>query len=80
MSTLSSRFCPPDIFRGNLPPKADGSQREVWDYSIPLPQQTKSMLIAEIDLISADIVAGLLMLSYKDFGDDDKAGSNRDAF
>lgn len=63
MSTLSSRFCPPEMFQGYLPPKADGSPRESWEYSIPILQQTKSMLIAAINLPSTDVVAGLLMLS-----------------
>ena len=80
MSTLSSRFCPPEIFNGFLPPKADGSSRESWEYSIPFLQQTKSMLVAAIDLPSADIVAGLLMLSYGDFGDNNEAGRNINAF
>ena len=74
MSTLSSRFCPPEIFRGYLPPKADESPRESWEYSIPFLQQTKSMLVAAIDLPSTDVVAGLLMLSYGDFGDNNEAG------
>lgn len=78
MSTLSSRFCPPEIFRGYLPPKADGSPRESWEYSIPFLQQTKSMLIAAIDLPSVDVVAGLLMLSYGDFGDNNEAGRRRE--
>lgn len=79
MSTLSSRFCPPEIFEGYLPPKADGSPRESWEYSIPFLQQTKSMLVAEIDLPSMDVVAALLMLSYGDFGNNNEAGRNRDA-
>ena len=79
MSTLSSRFCPPEIFRGYLPPKADGSPRESWEYSIPFLQQTKSMLVAAIDFPSTEVVAGLLMLSYGDFGDNNEAGRNRDA-
>ena len=74
MSTLSSRFCPPEIFRDYLSPKADGSPRESWEYSIPFLQQTKSMLVAAIDLPSVDVVAGLLMLSYGDFGDNNEAG------
>ena len=74
MSTLSSRFCPPEIFTDYLPPKADGSPKESWEYSIPFLQQTKSMLVAAIDLPSVDVVAGLLMLSYGDFGDNNEAG------
>ena len=74
MSTLSSRFCPPETFIGYLTPKADGSSRESWEYSIPFLQQTKSMLVAAIDLPSTDVVAGLLMLSYGDFGDNNEAG------
>ena len=74
MATLSSRFCPPEIFRDYLSPKADGSPRESWEYSIPFLQQTKSMLVAAIDLPSVDVVAGLLMLSYGDFGDNNEAG------
>ena len=74
MSTLSSRFCPPEIFTDYLSPKADGSPRESWEYSIPFLQQTKSMLVAAIDLPSVDVVAGLLMLSYGDFGDNNEAG------
>ena len=79
MSTLSSRFCPPELFSGYLPPKADGSARESWEYSVPFLQQTKSMLVAAIDLPSTDVVAGLLMLSYGDFGDNNEAGRNRNA-
>ena len=77
MSTLSSRFCPPEIFTDYLSPKADGSPRESWEYSIPFLQQTKSMLVAAIDLPSVDVVAGLLMLSYGDFGDNNEAGKKR---
>ena len=77
MSTLSSRFCPPELFKGYLPPKADGSSRESWEYSIPFLQQTKSMLVAAIDLPSTDVVAGLLMLSYGDFGVNNEAGKNK---
>ena len=80
MSTLSSRFCPPEIFRDYLPPKSDGSPRESWEYSIPFLQQTKSMLVAAIDLPSVDVVAGLLMLSYGDFGDNNEAGRKRHTF
>ena len=74
MSTLSSRFCPPEMFGSYLPPKADGSPMESWEYSVPFLQQTKSMLVAAIDLPSTDVVAGLLMLSYGDFGDNNEAG------
>ena len=79
VSTLSSRFCPPELFRGYLPPRVDGSPRESWEYSIPFLQQTKSMLVAAIDLPSTDVVAGLLMLSYGDFGDNNEAGRSRGA-
>ena len=79
MSTLSSRFCPPEIFTGYLPPTADGSPRESWEFSIPFLQQTKSMLVAAIDLPSTDVVAGLLMLSYGDFGDNNEAGRSSHA-
>ena len=74
MSTLSSRFCSPELFRGYLPQKVDGSPKEAWEYSIPFLQQTKSMLVAAIDLPSTDVVAGLLMLSYGDFGVNNEAG------
>ena len=74
MSTLASRFCPPEIFTDYLSPKADGSPRESWEYSIPFLRQTKSMLVAAIDLPSVDVVAGVLMLSYGDFGDNNEAG------
>lgn len=79
MSTLSSRFCPPEIFRGYLAPKGDGSPRESWEYSILFLQQMKSMLVAAIHLPSTDVVARLLMLSYGDFGDNNEAGTDKGA-
>ena len=79
MSTLSSRFCPPEVFKDYIPPKVDGSRRAPWEYSIPFLQQTKSMLITAIDLPSTDVVAALLMLSYGDFGANNEAGRSRNA-
>ena len=78
MSTLSSRFGP-ETFRGYLAPKGDGSPRESWEYSILFLQQMKLMLVAAIHLPSTDVVAGLLMLSYGDFGDNNEARTDKGA-
>lgn len=76
MSALSSRFCPPELFAGFLPPKEDGSQRKSWEFSKPFLDQAKALTMSAVDLPSADVVGGLIILAFVDFGDNNEAGTS----
>jgi len=75
MAALSSRFCPPELFVGFLPPKEDGSQRESWEFSKPFLDQAKALTMSAVDLPSPAVVSGLIMLAFVDFGDNNEAGT-----
>ncbi|KAK3174825.1 hypothetical protein OEA41_002071 [Lepraria neglecta] len=63
MSAFASRFCTPDVFADFLPPIADGSKREAWELSVPFLERAKALTMPALDLPSADVIAGLLMLA-----------------
>lgn len=75
MAALSSRFCPPELFVGFLPPKEDGSQRKSWEFSKPFLDQAKALTMSAVDLPSPSVVGGLIMLAFVDFGDNNEAGT-----
>ena len=74
MSALSSRFCSPDTFTSYLPPKPDGSERKVWELSTPFLERAKILMISALDLPSPEVVVGLLMMAFVDFGNKSEAG------
>ncbi len=74
MAALSSRFSPPTLFVGFLPPKEDGSERESWEFSKPFLDQAKALTMSAVDLPSPAVVGGLIMLAFVDFGDNNEAG------
>ena len=74
MSALSSRFCSADTFKNYLSPKADGSERKAWEFSAPFLERAKILMISALDLPSPDVVGGLLMLAFVDFGNNNEAG------
>lgn len=78
MAALSPRFCPLELFVGFLPPKEDGSQRESWEVSKPFLDQAKALTMSAVDLPSAEVVGGLIMLAFVDFGDNNEAGTRLD--
>jgi len=74
MSALSSRFCHPSLFAGTFPPVSGDARREAWEYSAPFLEKAKSMVMSALSLPSIDGVAGLLLLAFADFGDNNEAG------
>lgn len=80
MSALSSRFCSSEIFTDYLPPNVDGSARELWQLSVPFLERAKALTMPALNLPSAEVVGGLLMLAWADFGDNNEAGMNFHAF
>ena len=74
MSALCSRFCPPSIFLGFFPPLADNGDRKAWEYSYPFLERAKSMVMSAISLPTTEVVAGLILLAFADFGDNNEAG------
>ena len=75
MAALSSRFCSPDTFKNYLPPKADGSERKAWEFSTPFLERAKLLMITALDFPSPDVVGGLLMMAFVDFGNNNEAGT-----
>ena len=76
MSALSSRFCSPNTFARYIPlTKSNGTARKAWEFSTPFLEQAKFLMISALDLPSPDIVAGLLMLAFVDFGNNNEAGT-----
>ncbi|KAL6714757.1 hypothetical protein ACLMJK_008182 [Lecanora helva] len=75
IAALSSRFCSEDLFKDYLPPKADGSERKAWELSAPFLERAKLLMITALDLPSPDVVAGLLMMAFVDFGNNNEAGT-----
>lgn len=74
MAALSSRFCSPDTFNGYLPPKPHRSERKAWELSAPFLERAKILMISALDLPSPDVVGGLLMMAFVDFGNNNEAG------
>ena len=74
MSALSSRFCDPEVFRNYFPPITGDLKRELWEFSTPFLEKAKSMVIAAINLPTTEGIAGLLLLAFADFGDNNEAG------
>lgn len=74
ISALSSRFCSSEIFSYYLPPTADGSSRQPWELASPFLEKAKALTMSALNLPSTDVVAGLLMLAWADFGDNNEAG------
>lgn len=74
MSTLASRFCDREMFLPYFPPV--NRDRENWEYSIPFLSKSKSMVMSAMSLPTPDVVAGLLLLAFADFGDNNEAGED----
>ena len=72
MSALSSRFCDNDLFAPYFPPVE--KTREAWEYSAPFLERSKSMILSAMSLPTPDVAAGLLMMAFADFGDNNEAG------
>ena len=74
MSALASRFCPAELFADFFPSTTDGPKKEAWEHSVPFLERTKALTMLALDLPSADVIGGLLMLAWADFGDNNEAG------
>lgn len=72
MSALSSRFCGRDLFAPYFPPTE--RPRQEWEYSAPFLERSKQMIMSAISLPGPDVAAGLLMMAFADFGDNNEAG------
>ncbi|KAL8821163.1 MAG: hypothetical protein Q9223_000763 [Gallowayella weberi] len=74
MAALSSRFCSPKKFAKYFQPKDDGSLREGWELSSPFLERAKSLLIPLLGIPSCDVIAGMVLLSFAEFGNNSEAG------
>ncbi|KAL8687185.1 MAG: hypothetical protein Q9224_005225 [Gallowayella concinna] len=74
MAALSSRFCSPKRFAKYFQPKDDGSLREGWELSSPFLERAKSLLIPLLGIPSCDVIAGMVLLSLAEFGNNSEAG------
>jgi len=74
VSALSARFCPQEVFDKYLHPKANGGKRESWELCLPFLERAKELLMPLLNIPSCDVIAGLLLLSWADFGDNNEAG------
>ncbi|KAI9875398.1 MAG: hypothetical protein M1830_008526 [Pleopsidium flavum] len=74
MSALSSRFCQPEMFTKYFMTKANGQERERWEFSLPFLERAKKLLMPLLSIPSCDVVAGMLLLSWVEFGDNNEAG------
>lgn len=74
MSALSARFCQPEMFSQYFEPLASGEKRERWEFSLPFLERAKILLMPLLSIPSPDVVAGLLLLSWVEFGDNNEAG------
>ena len=72
MCGLASRFCDPELFENYFP--LQEGQREQWEYAIPFLERSKALLMPLLSLPSEDIVSGLIMMAWLDFGDNNEAG------
>lgn len=80
IATLSSRFCNPQIFSMFYPSKADGSRREAWEYSVPFLERAKALMMPLIGIPSCDVIAGMLLLSLAEFGNNSESGEFKIGF
>ncbi len=74
MSALSSRFCQPEMFTKYFMTKANGHERERWEFSLPFLERAKKLLMPLLSIPSCDVVAGMLLLAWVEFGDNNEAG------
>ena len=74
MSALSSRTCPPEIFAPYCSFNEKEEVRESWTYSLPFLERARTLLMPLLNIPSCDVVAGMLLLSWVDFGDNNEAG------
>ncbi|KAG8532544.1 uncharacterized protein KY384_002421 [Bacidia gigantensis] len=74
IAALSSRFCEPEIFVPYFSPIPEDTKREAWENASPFLEKAKSMVVSAINLPTIDGVAGLLLLAFADFGDNNEAG------
>ena len=74
ISALSSRVCPTETFTRYFSTKTNGKSRERWEYSLPFLEKAKKLLMPLLNIPSSDVVAGMLLLSWVDFGDNNEAG------
>ena len=74
ISALSARFCDPGMFSSYFSPLEDGVERDRWEFSAPFLERAKSLIVPTISLPTTDGVAGLLLLAFADFGDNNEAG------
>ena len=72
MSALSSRFCESELFASYFP--TIDNPREDWEYSAPFLERSKAMVMSAMSLPTPDVAAGLLMMAFADFGDNNEAG------
>ena len=72
ISALASRFVDHELYTPYFPPALNGRERESWEYSIPFLEKAKSMVMSALSLPTADVAAGLLMLAFADFGDNNE--------
>ena len=72
MSALSSRFCGSDFFAPYF--TSINRPREAWEYSAPFLERAKSIIMSAMSLPTPDVAAGLLMMAFADFGDNNEAG------
>ena len=78
ISALSSRVCPPEIFEPYFS-VGEAQDRESWAYSLPFLERAKTLLMPLLNIPSCDVVAGMLLLSWADFGDNNEAGMDSSA-
>lgn len=76
MAALSSRFCCPQNFAKYFQPKDDGGLREGWELSSPFLERAKSLLVPLLGIPSCDVIAGMVLLSFAEFGNNSEAGES----
>jgi hypothetical protein len=68
---LSSRFGTSAIFVNYFPHR---EEKHAWEYAIPFLHRAKELLMPLLNVPSVEVVAGLLLLSWAEFGDNNEAG------
>lgn len=74
MAALSSRFGSPSKFAKYMKPKDDGSLREGWELSVPFLERARSLLLPLLGIPSCDVIGGMVLLSFAEFGNNSEAG------
>ena len=77
ISALASRFCDHKIFRPYFVPAMQ--KRESWEFSNPFLEKSKSLVMSAISLPAPEVAAGLLMLAFADFGDNNEVSHIHEA-